>query len=145
MFSFRKHICQLMMKRNGKKNSFNSKPFFSHWKTNPCGVLISYYGTKKLEVINEKCHNYGRILLSEINIDDSLFLLINIYKANNESDQLKTLLLWLRWDSWLCWGYSKQKCNFRRWFQCNFWLFPWNASGETKFEKTLFINQKQFK
>ena len=36
--------------------------------------------------------NYGRkILLLEINIDDSLFVLINIYNANNELDHLKTL------------------------------------------------------
>ena len=29
-------------------------------------------------------------LLLEINIDDSLFVLINIYNANNEPDQVKT-------------------------------------------------------
>ena len=37
---------------------------------------------KKIEVINKKCDNYGRILLLEINIDDSLFMLVNIYNAN---------------------------------------------------------------
>ena len=41
-------------------------------------VLICYYGTKKIEVINKKCDKYGRILLLEINIDDRLFVLINI-------------------------------------------------------------------
>ena len=30
-------------------------------------------------------------MLLEINIDDSLFVLINIYNANNELDQVKTL------------------------------------------------------
>ena len=29
-------------------------------------------------------------MLLEINIDDSLFVLINIYNANNEPDQVKT-------------------------------------------------------
>ena len=78
------------MKRNGKVNSTASF-FFSHGKSNLCGVLIGYYGTKKLEVINKKCGNSGRTLLLEINIDDSLFVLINIYNTNNEPNQLKTL------------------------------------------------------
>ena len=46
---------------------------------------------QKIEVINKKCDYYGRILLLEINIDDSSFVLINIYNANNELDQVKTL------------------------------------------------------
>ena len=36
------------------------------------------YGTKNLEIINKKCGNTGRILLLEINIDNSLFSLINV-------------------------------------------------------------------
>ena len=72
-------------------DEFNGKLFFSPGKTSSCTVLVGYYGTKKLEVINKKCDNSGRILLLEINIDDSLFVLINIYNANNELDQFKTL------------------------------------------------------
>ena len=37
------------------------------------------------------CNNSGQILFLEINIYDSLFVVINIYKANNETDLLKTL------------------------------------------------------
>lgn len=37
------------------------------------------------------CNNSGQILFLEINIYDSLFVVINIYKANNEIDLLKTL------------------------------------------------------
>ena len=47
--------------------------------------------TKKFKIINKKCGNSGRLLLLEIDIDDSLFVLINIYDANNEPDQIKTL------------------------------------------------------
>ena len=56
--------------RDEKKweDEFNGKLFFSHWKTNSCRVLIDYYGTKKIEVINKKCDNSGRILLLETNI-----------------------------------------------------------------------------
>ena len=46
---------------------------------------------KKIEVINKKCDNSGRILLLERNIDDSLFVLTNIYNANNEPYKVKTL------------------------------------------------------
>ena len=46
--------------------------------------------TIKLEVINKKCANSGRILLSERNIDDCLFVLIKIYNASHEAAQLKT-------------------------------------------------------
>ena len=56
-----------------------------------CEVLIGYYRTKKIELINKKCDYNGRILLLEINIDDRLFVLINIYNANNKLDQVKTL------------------------------------------------------
>ena len=37
------------------------------------------------------CNNSGQILFLEINIYDSLFVVINIYKANNEINLLKTL------------------------------------------------------
>ena len=66
--------------RDEKKweDEFRGKLFFSHGKANSCGVLIGYYETKKIEVINKKCDSYGHILLLEINIDDRLFVLINI-------------------------------------------------------------------
>ena len=54
-------------------------------------ILIGYYATKKIEVINKKCDNYGRILLLKTNIEDRLFVLTNIYNANNKLDQVKTL------------------------------------------------------
>ena len=73
------------------EGEFSGKFFFSHEKTHSCEVLVGYYGTKKIEVTNIKNVATGRILLLEINIDDSLFVLINIYNTNNEPDQLKTL------------------------------------------------------
>ena len=65
LFFFRKCIHQLEMKRNEKMRL-------------GARVLIGYYGTKKIEVINKEYDKYGRILLFEINIDDRLFVLINI-------------------------------------------------------------------
>ena len=65
LFFFRKRIHQLEMKRNEKMRL-------------GARVLIGYYGTKKIEVINKEYDKYGRTLLFEINIDDRLFVLIII-------------------------------------------------------------------
>ena len=57
---------------------------FSHGKTNSCG-------TKALNILNIRSDNLGRILVIEVRIDDSVFVLINIYNANTESGWLHTL------------------------------------------------------
>ena len=68
-------------------DEFEGQLFFSHGKTNSCGVAIGFVGTKPLKVLNIKPDNLGRILV----INDSVFVLINIYNSNTESEQLHTL------------------------------------------------------
>ena len=68
-------------------DEFKGQLFFSHGKTNSCGVAIGFVGTKH----NIRRDNLGRILVIEVKIDDSVFVLINIYNANTESEQLHTL------------------------------------------------------
>ena len=66
--------------------------FFSHGKTNSRGfVAIGFVGTKVLNILNIRRDNLGRILVIEVKIDDSVFVLINIYNANTKSEQLHTL------------------------------------------------------
>ena len=48
-------------------------------------------GTKALNILNIKRDNLGRILVIEVKIHDSVFVLINIYNANTEPEQLHTL------------------------------------------------------
>ena len=48
-------------------------------------------GTKALNILNIKRDNLAHILVIEVKIDDSVFVLINIYNANTESEQLHTL------------------------------------------------------
>ena len=48
-------------------------------------------GKKALNILNIKCDNIGCILVIEVKIDNSVFVLINIYNANTESEQLHTL------------------------------------------------------
>ena len=48
-------------------------------------------GKKALNILNIKRDNIGCILVIEVKIDNSVFVLINIYIANIESEQLHTL------------------------------------------------------
>ena len=48
-------------------------------------------GKKALNILNIKRDNLGHILGIEVKIDNSIFVLINIYNANTESEQLHTL------------------------------------------------------
>ena len=72
-------------------DEFKGQLFFSHGKTNSCGVAIGFVGTKALNILNIRRDNLRRILVIEVKIDDSVFVLINIYNANTESEQLHTL------------------------------------------------------
>ena len=63
-------------------DEFEGQLFFSHGKTNSCGVAIGFVGKKALNILNIKRDNLGRILVIEVKIDDSVFVLINIYNAN---------------------------------------------------------------
>ena len=73
------------------KDEFKGQLFFSHGKTNSCGVAIGFYGTKSFELINKIEDKAGRILVIEAKIDDDTLLLVNIYNSNTESEQLLTL------------------------------------------------------
>ena len=73
------------------REEFNGELFFSHGKTNSCGVAIGFYGSKTVEQTNKISDKSGRILLVETTIDAAVFVLINIYNANTELEQLETL------------------------------------------------------
>ena len=72
-------------------DEFKGKLFFSHGKTNSCGVAIGYYGVKPFTLISQFTDKNGRIVVVEVNLDDDVFVLINIYNSNTETEQLLTL------------------------------------------------------
>ena len=84
-----KSTLPLKKRRYEMMNSKNS--YFSHGKTNSCGVAIGFVGAKALNILNIKRDNLGRILVIEGKIDDSVFVLINIYNAKTKSKQLHTI------------------------------------------------------
>ena len=73
------------------RDEFNGEFFLSHGKANSCRVAIDFYGSKTIEKINKISDKSGRILLVEATVDDTVFVLINIYNANTESEQIETL------------------------------------------------------
>ena len=52
---------------------------------------MGFVRTKALNILNKKRDNLGCILAIAVKIDDFIFVLINIYNANNEPQQLYTL------------------------------------------------------
>ena len=64
--------------------------FFSHGKSNSCGVAIGYCGTEEFKVVNTARDKNGRMLILDAELNGTNFLLINFYNSNTESEQLST-------------------------------------------------------
>ena len=73
-------------------NELDGNLYFSHGKTNSCGVAIGYVGSKSFVLTNQTTDKNGRLLLIEVIFDDVKFVLINICNCNTESQQLLTLI-----------------------------------------------------
>ena len=69
-------------------DEFDFNLYFSHGKTNSCGVAIGYVGSKSFVLVNQTADKIGRLLLIETIVDDVKFVLINISNCNAESQQL---------------------------------------------------------
>ena len=69
-------------------DDFKGKIFYSHGTTNTCGVAIAFLGSKSLEVVETKNDGQGRILILDIKTCDKGLLLVSLYNANTEKEQL---------------------------------------------------------
>ena len=68
--------------------NFKGWVFFLHGATRSCGVMIGYLGNKKFSV-NKICKNKtGRDLIIEAEIETEMFILLNVYNSNSETEQL---------------------------------------------------------
>ena len=72
-------------------DEFNGDLFFSHGKTNSCGVLVGFYGNIKYFVKKKLSDKSGRILALDVTINGTEYLLINLYNENTKSEQLNIL------------------------------------------------------
>ena len=73
------------------RDNFGGNTSFSHGKRNSCVVLISYIGTYNFVVNNQKTDNDGRILTLDVTISYVNFVLINLYNANIETEEVSVL------------------------------------------------------
>ena len=53
--------------------------------------MIPFFGKNKICVNSQITDKYGGILILDVTIDESKYILVNIYNANIESEQLKVL------------------------------------------------------
>ena len=72
------------------KDDLRGPLFFSHGKSNSCGMAIVYCGTETFKVVNTACDKNGQILILDAELNGTNFLLINFYNCNTESEQLST-------------------------------------------------------
>ena len=63
--------------KNGKKTL--KVQFFSQENSNSCGILIAYFGTGTFTVKKQQTYKEGRILILDVSINDSEYILINLY------------------------------------------------------------------
>ena len=64
---------------------------FSHGTSNSRGVLVVYLGSESFVVKNKINDDAGHILILDVTIDDNDYILVNIYNANTETEQIKVL------------------------------------------------------
>ena len=77
--------------QNKWHNEFKEELHFSHGKNNSCGVMIWFINTKKHFGSKTSKASKGRIPIIEIVIEEVRFILVNLYNANNQVEQIKTL------------------------------------------------------
>ena len=110
-FVFLQETHSLLKDKQKWKDDFKGPLFFSHGKSNSCGVSLGYWGTETFKVVNTACDKNGRILILDAELNDTNFLLINFYNSNSESEELSTFYslrkLLVKFDD-----YSKKKTLF---------------------------------
>ena len=89
-FSFLQETHSLLNDELKWKDDFGEPLFFSHRNSNSCGVAIGYCGTEAFKMVNTEYEKDGRILILDVELNGTNFLLINFYSSNTESEQLST-------------------------------------------------------
>ena len=87
--------------------------FFSHGWTNSCDVLVNFYGNINYSVKNKFRDNKGRVLVLDVVIDGTDYLLIKLYNGNTEPEQLKILESLSKVVEWFL-GHKWKKYHFCR-------------------------------
>ena len=73
------------------KEEFRGPVFFSHRKSNFCGNLIAFLGTGTFVIKKQQTDKDGRIFILDVSTNDSEYILINLYNASTEKEQIDVL------------------------------------------------------
>ena len=73
------------------KEEFRGPVFFSHRKSNFCGELIAFFGTGTFVIKKQQTDKEGRIFILDVSTNDSEYILMNLYNANTEKEQIDVL------------------------------------------------------
>ena len=73
------------------KEDFKGQVFFSHGKTNSCGILTAYFEKETFFVKKRETDKEGRILILDVSINDFEYILINLHDANAKKELIDVL------------------------------------------------------
>ena len=58
---------------------------------NSCGILTAYFGAETFLVNKKQADKEGRMLIRDVAINDSEYILINLYNADNAKEEIDVL------------------------------------------------------
>ena len=90
-FVFLRDTCSMVYDQKRWHDELKGKLFFPHGHSNSCEVAIGFLGNMNVNVLNKIQDNDGRILILDVQVDDTTFLLINLYNADKECEQRNVL------------------------------------------------------
>ena len=73
------------------KEDFHRQVFYSHGKANSFGVLTAYFWTEKVTLKKQQTDQEGCISILDVSLNDSEYILIDLYNTNTEKEQTKVL------------------------------------------------------
>ena len=74
-----------------RKSQWGGEIYFSHGTSNSTGCAIAFSNQFSFNIVSQVKDNNGRVLILKVNINGEIFLLINLYNANSEVDQISVL------------------------------------------------------
>ena len=91
VYYFYKKLILIAKSNKNWKKDFKDPIYFLSRKSNSCGVLIAYFGTGTFTIKKQQTDKEGHILILDVSINDSEYILINLYNANTENEQIDVL------------------------------------------------------
>ena len=70
---------------------FSGRTYFKHGKANSCGVWNFFIRKIKFSFSEKLLDSEGRILVLDVTLDDSYYILINVYNVVTEEEQVSIL------------------------------------------------------